>query len=334
MKALAGSARAIPRLSVATFNVLAPCYKRMPHKVDVKAQVPARGRAARRRVPREMEFPELWKVRQKECISLIRACGASVVGLQEYWFNETSQAMYKAKDGVGDLYKVFELQRPYKADGVAILGDEKSCKVLDEVPIVYGYHGHRVALLLRLEFLGCGATTPARQLVVANTHLTFPHSESDNRLRLKQCRRLLTQVDEYISKHALEDKADVFIMGDMNETAEGPVYNEFVNANFVSSFGKANNAEAKVTHLSHRRESVGVDYIWYRGAAAEKKTHPPICCVAAELLPTKFGDQAWPTAFVASDHRPLVSEFAFGVSENDGVGRGAGAARPRSAGSL
>ena len=42
-----------------------------------------------------------------------------------------------------------------------------------------------------------------RDLLVVNTHLTYPHHQWDIALRLKQIKVLHRRIDEYVRKHSL-----------------------------------------------------------------------------------------------------------------------------------
>lgn len=98
--------------SVATFNVLAPCYKRLDVTSGVSGdlsstssvyseadkKVLGMGVGRRKPRPRESQFCELWKTRCREmCVFLTSAENSfDVIALQEYWFHDEYDAIVKS----------------------------------------------------------------------------------------------------------------------------------------------------------------------------------------------------------------------------------------------
>lgn len=103
-----------PTLSVATFNVLAPCYRRLSWSaVATEECVRREGRR-----PRESEFVGLWRSRCADmCEFLRRDDSFDILCLQEFWFEkEYTEKVYKNFESE---YQMISLQRTGgKPDGV------------------------------------------------------------------------------------------------------------------------------------------------------------------------------------------------------------------------
>jgi len=305
--------------------------------------------------------------------------------VQEYWFKSEFRKIFEnktSKGGLGNRYDFYGLKRPtFKEDGVGFFVDRVKVKVLSVREVMYGFHGQRCALLIHAAVRLKSNETASidskstntdgedseeeREIIVANTHLTFPHSRSDNHLRLKQAMILIEHIDAYVkecvkrtnyrkctgkekaskpSKNeeishfpagmhknlSSQDKSfsskgeekqnfpsgmDIFVCGDFNGGIDD-VYRLFEKHGYVSSYGKFHSKEAAVTHYTHKGESVGVDFIWYRPASKnnEEDSSKLTCSITvanSTVLPKTDSVEEWPLGFTASDHRPLVSEFTF-----------------------
>eukprot|EP00466_Bigelowiella_natans_P020760 jgi/Bigna1/139647/aug1.51_g14355 len=262
-------------LRLATFNLLAPCYKQH------------HGRTS------EAFYDDIWTKRQKKCLELLKESQADIICLQEYWFDSPAfRNLYEAKDsevGLATRYDFYGLKRPrHKEDGVGIFIDRQKMKVNDVRKIIYGYHGLRCALLIHASVREGTISHPSsssppsvsspsspspspsqppneRQIIVANTHLTYPHSKSDDKLRLRQivifCIPIILSPS---TPNGAAEELGIFVLGDFNG-GDDHVYNLFQKAGFASSYGQQHGGkEAAVTHLTHEGTAVGVDFIWYR----------------------------------------------------------------------
>lgn len=155
------------------------------------------------------------------------------------------------------------------------------------------------------------------ELLLANTHLTFPHGLYDNVQRGKQIRTLTTSIDKYIEQNSLTGIA-TFIVGDMNvdgDCNDDCVYQHLLATGYLSSYHKVHGQEPGVTHLTHRGTQLAVDYIMYRqlppDSTVSNTSHIlPVEPVNSIVLPEGTSNQVWPQHFKLSDHRPLLTTFA------------------------
>jgi mRNA deadenylase 3'-5' endonuclease subunit Ccr4 len=176
--------------SVCTFNILAPCYKRLSSETD-----------------RESAYDSLWQTRHASLINLLQSLEINLICLQEFWFkNPLFAQMYKSQ--LSSKYTFYTLQRTgYLDDGLAILVDHNHLKVIDKCDFKLNDLGHRVALLLNLEFQG-------KSLLLINLHLTFPHHKFERRLRLKQIKKILDFIHEYQLSKNLLNQCSIILCGD------------------------------------------------------------------------------------------------------------------------
>ncbi|CAM9474799.1 unnamed protein product, partial [Ectocarpus sp. 13 AM-2016] len=194
-------------LSITTFNVLAPIFKRVGSG-------------------RESEFRETYLERHKAILKHIKGVGSDVVCLQELWVAEQEMVdMYRRLGLRG--YRMFTLPRTEsRGDGLACFVKE-GIEVLDRQDLRLKGVGGRVALVLRLGIGGGAEGGDRREVVVANTHLLFPHARSSGR----------------VYRHLAE---------------------RGFRCSYEDMLGPGADFSRWITHLNHRGEEVGVDYIWFR----------------------------------------------------------------------
>ena len=179
-----------PSLSLLTYNVLAPCYYRCGGR------------------QRESAVPERWVARLTRCIDAAFAADVDVLCFQEVWTREP-RVLRLLEERVG--HKCYWLNRSgTKEDGVAIVvrsvnpTSGVTVRALRRADVAFNSFGKRVALALLLEVCPTGApAAAARRVVVCTTHLTFPHSAFDEKLRFTQAALLA----ELISRVAKSDGA-------------------------------------------------------------------------------------------------------------------------------
>lgn len=150
----------IGQLKVATFNLLAPIYKRTPMVSKPKA--------------RESDNEEAYMARQLQLMQLILDIDADVVCLQEFWFHEQLMKVYEHT--LGQKYDFYYMRRTgKKGDGLATLVSRERVLCVDKEERSLCRVGDRVALLLRLALVrGQGEETmlQGNTFLVLNTHLT------------------------------------------------------------------------------------------------------------------------------------------------------------------
>jgi len=268
-------------LSVCTFNVLSPCYKRLSSEYD-----------------RESAYESLWQTRHLSIINLLQSLEINLICLQEYWFkNPLFTQLYQSY--LSSKYSFYTLQRTgLLDDGLAILVDSKYLKVIDKCEFKLNDIGHRVGLLLHIEF-------NQKSLLIINIHLTFPHYRFERRVRLKQIKKFLDLIYEYQLSKNLLNKCSIILCGDFNSSYHNdPVY-QLIEKQFQSSYKFIHGYEPHVTHLTHRNEQLGVDFIFYKSNLFQP--------ISSELIPRGCNHLIWndKSQWKLSDHRPLLTTFKY-----------------------
>ena len=134
-----------------------------------------------------------------------------------------------------------------------------------------------------------------REILVANVHLLFPHDDASGRIRVREVHKLLTHLDQY--KSTLAQAPPALICGDFNgevgsrvvkflkrygwqctyslhnaQKADGDHGALWQNGDPAARAGGGGgggaeevNAEEEarwISHFTHQKRTVGVDYIW------------------------------------------------------------------------
>lgn len=265
-----------------TFNLLAPCYKRLSSEFD-----------------RESAYDTLWQTRHLSIIQLLQSLDIDLICLQEFWLtNPIFAQLYRSN--LSDKYTFHTLQRTGALDdGLAILVDATRFRVVNKCEWKLNDVGHRIGLLLHLKF-------GEQDILLVNLHLTFPHYRFERRLRLKQIKKFLDLLAEYRTANDLRDRCSVLICGDFNSSYENdPVYQLIDRSRFRSSYRVMHGFEPNVTHLTHRKEQLGVDFIFYQSNVLRP--------IGSELIPRGCDHLLWhdQSGWKLSDHRAIVSTFQF-----------------------
>lgn len=281
-----------PALTVLTYNVLAPCYRRMPRRK-------LRGLGSRER---ESSLDEVWRARQAEVLDLVASATPrpDVVCLQEYWTDPACAALYEA--ALGGEYDFAVVRRPRKADAVACLvrrGGRAALRAWRG--IVAPYSGQRVALAMHLDVRGVG------DVVFTGLHLQYPGSVLENRARSHQAEHFVKESRRLRGEWGVSEAAPMLFAGDFNGSGDADrVQAAMGAAGLRSCFRAVHGREAGVTHRCHRDRQFCADLVLVAGDGLRPRS--------ADLLPRGLPDHEWPheDAYSASDHRPLLVEFAPG----------------------
>mmetsp|Transcript_12581 Transcript_12581/g.16360 ORF Transcript_12581/g.16360 Transcript_12581/m.16360 type:complete len:436 (+) Transcript_12581:127-1434(+) len=319
-------------LSISTFNVLAPCYKRIGGK--------ALGGSLKPR-PREAQFPELWKDRASKLANFLVTSleDSDIICLQEYWFEPGFQKIFQR--ALSRRYHFFGACRTgNKSDGLLMLLDKRRYKVAESRACALSEVGQRIALMLHIQKVE--GQDPG--FLLANTHLSFPHSVFERQQQYTQVNTLARMLEEYSLEANLPKNTPKIIVGDFNVEETDPVFG------FLRDKGFRSSREGKpkfVSHFNHRGEAVGCDHILIhapsRGAQTKRKKSksslPKLKCasaapyssanngpeslfekpaqgysvdvVSSTVQPTEYDAAFWPSDFGISDHRPLHARLKF-----------------------
>eukprot|EP00276_Gloeochaete_wittrockiana_P009384 CAMPEP_0184657820 /NCGR_PEP_ID=MMETSP0308-20130426/21913_1 /TAXON_ID=38269 /ORGANISM="Gloeochaete witrockiana, Strain SAG 46.84" /LENGTH=324 /DNA_ID=CAMNT_0027096129 /DNA_START=50 /DNA_END=1027 /DNA_ORIENTATION=+ len=290
-------------MKLMTFNLLAPCYKRVPTYggTEMSKWVEADGK-----------FEALRMMRYEKLLDLLRESNADIIFLQEFWFQERIQKMF---ENYLRKYTFYYHKRPKnKADGLCTLVSS-SLRVTDVQNITF-HVGDRVAILLRVEQANPqegGCSDEGVSVLAGNVHLTFPHDSFYRDRRLNEIQAVTTFVDQYIARENLHH-LPVLLGGDFND-ADDAVCRWMSENRYVSSFHTVHQREPGVTHMNHLEQEVSVDYIFFR----EPLVNSGWCLRPsdAHLLPRELPDVAWPEGkWNISDHRPLATDFLITSSDS------------------
>lgn len=201
--------------TVASFNLLAPCYKRLPASM------------------RESSDNQLWTKRASETIDFCHTeiyGDSDIIGFQEYWLDSQYTELFKEGfDSHG--YEVRHLKRTgKKTDSVAIAVKKDVFEILGSENIYLCSIGDRVALVLHLHHKATGKT-----VLVANTHLSFPHSSFDRVNQMQQMKKLTNAMSQYATKYGIKSATRI-VLGDFNVNSSSQVCDHLRKAGYFSCF--------------------------------------------------------------------------------------------------
>ena len=215
-------------VSVTTFNVLAPCYKRVTNPEDGS-------------IAMEATFSELALERQARIVDMLCSdVRSSILCLQEFWHaSEEVRGLYER--GLRDAgYVTHSTPRTGgRPDGLLTAVRASEFDVLDRRDILFNDCGDRVAALLHLRHAASGSseTAPAESassvgdVLLVNTHLLFPHNSNSTLIRLRESFKILEYLHEYQEKMMSEvtenggvaRRLPVVMCGDFNGSVRGAV---------------------------------------------------------------------------------------------------------------
>ncbi|MBA0750206.1 hypothetical protein Gogos_001626 [Gossypium gossypioides] len=292
-----------PCITCTTFNILAPIYKRLSHK-DQNC--------------RESDYRAYWLARNQRILDSLLYERSSIICLQEFWVgNEELVNMYEKR--LGDAgYLKFKLGRTNnRGDGLLTAVHKDYFRVINYRELHFNDCGDRVAQLLHVELVTpasqCRNNDPCQEILIVNTHLLFPHDSSLCIVRLHQVYKILQYVESYQKEYNL-NPLPIMLCGDWNGSKRGHVYKFLRSQGFVSSYDTAHqytdaDAHKWVSHLNHRGNICGVDFIWLLNPNSYRK-----------LLKTSWTEAVF-GMFKNQLRKASLTEddaFAFLKADNDG----------------
>ncbi|XP_073306760.1 uncharacterized calcium-binding protein At1g02270-like [Primulina huaijiensis] len=243
-------------VSCTTFNILAPIYKRLDQ--DDPSY-------------RESDVKDYWLNRNQKILDWLLYERSSIICLQEFWTgNEELVSVYDKR--LGDAgYINFKLARTNnRGDGLLTAVHKDYFRVINHRELLFNDFGDRVAQLLHVELIApiypCRNNNVRQEILIVNTHLLFPHDSSLCLERLRQVYKILQYVESYQKENKL-NPLPILLCGDWNGSKRGHVYRFLRSQGFVSSYDAAHqytdaDAHKWVSHLNHRGNICGVDFIW------------------------------------------------------------------------
>jgi endonuclease/exonuclease/phosphatase family metal-dependent hydrolase len=251
-------------LRVATFNMLAPCYKR-------------EGLNANGRSTREKDIG--WMVRARQSVEFFRKellGNFQLISLQEFWLEPEYEKMFRnVVNSMGYALYTFRRHPTQKEDAVAIMIKKNELQVKNYEHIHLCQDSNRVALILWVLHLPTG-----QHLIVGNTHLSFPHTPYDEEQQVNQIEQIIKSIDRFAEGTCKVPHATKMIMGDFNEENKSQVCEHLRSQGYVSCLeacppaavidrnsGQQHtqpSSSSIVTHRNHLNQEVFVDHIFIK----------------------------------------------------------------------
>eukprot|EP00667_Euglena_gracilis_P003153 EG_transcript_3160 len=234
---------ALPRFSLTTLNIHAPIYKRI------------------RGGNREAALEGLFIPRNNRIVNLLLSHSATIICLQEFWIdNKKLATLYEGAFGSAGYRLYLTPRTNCRGDGLLTMVAKDHFDVLDQRRIKLNDCADRVGHLLHLK--GVGSAPKQQEVLVVNTHLMFPHDTNSRLMRLRQCAKLLSFIQQYAMQRQLAG-VPIVIAGDWNGGTDGAVARFMRSQGFVSTYDQLHAEKGRwVSHLNHHAEAVGVDYVW------------------------------------------------------------------------
>lgn len=207
---------------VVSFNLLAPVYKRLTTK---NAQTGRRHR--------EAGSYDLWSERLNQTAEFFKQeiyANTAIIALQEYWLDVRYRKVFEEQFAMyGYDFRIMQ-RTGTKVDAVALIIKKDLFEIKGAEYIDLATLGDRVALLLWLRHKHTGY-----DLLVANTHLSFPHSPTDQQHQVMQMQHLTSVIDRFARVHDIAG-APALIMGDFNVEGRSMVCDHLRSAGYFSCF--------------------------------------------------------------------------------------------------
>jgi len=246
-------------LTVSTFNLLCPAYRRVPGKPDNV---------------READTPDDYLERNKQILFLPLFTESDVICCQEFWYSN-ADVFNMYVNALNSKYRMHGLQRPgpggsVRPDGL-FMAISREFEVVHEADIDFEDAAGRCAQLLHLRRAHAEGGSGISELLVANVHLLFPHNEVSGRIRVREVHKLLTYMERY--KTTLERPPPAIICGDLNSPVDSRVIQFLMRYGWQSTFSSAKPDAPWVSHFTHERQAKAVDYIWLLNPS---RPRPPV----------------------------------------------------------
>lgn len=245
-----------PQLTVLTFNLLAPCYKRLFSADGTE------------RSDREADHQPDWTLRLETLLTLLINISPlpDVICLQEFWFHSHYISIFERI--LSPHFHIFYAQRPDRQDGLATLVLKQSSILKNPTSshiLTLDQSADRIALAVNASVTHSIDT----HCLILNTHLTFPHCAFDSLRRQQQATTLASYVDQQIISFKRRNQLlHVCLMGDFNSDNQSPVASLLHHAHFVNCYNLLHGfSAAPKTHRNHRHQSVHVDHVFIKSSS-------------------------------------------------------------------
>lgn len=169
---------------------------------------------------------------------------------------------------------------PSQMDAVALVVKRTEFEILGHKNVNL-FSADRIALLLWLQHKQTG-----KNMIIANTHLSFPHTALDRMLQMRQMNTLEAEIAAFEVQNQLTSATRV-VVGDFNVEAQSPVCASLRRSGYVSGMdimdeplpvspahvelsSADHSVESKlaykrwISHRTHRSEDLGVDHVFMK----------------------------------------------------------------------
>lgn len=289
------------RIKLVSFNILAPCYKRLtpPRLVNDK------------KLRYESEIEVEYLNRNIEIINQLKNSNADIICIQEFWCGnlEIKKLYTDLLCSPDNEYDLQELRRTshwrMRDDGLAVFVKRSRIILQDIRDIRFHDCGDRVAQMLLLSVKPEIEKSqkekieiPYQQFICVNTHLLFPHNKYSSNIRLREMTKILGFIEAYRQRELCSTicgrsdvRVPVIIAGDFNGGPRGAVYKYIKSQNFQSAFEEVGKSKISfdhdhpigrieyswISHMSHLEKAVAVDHIFFSNPSSQIESQlPPI----------------------------------------------------------
>lgn len=255
---------------VATFNILAPIYKRIGL------------------IKKESLYPERYLNRNADIVNVISEIqNIDVICLQEFWLDKSLMDIFNKK--FSEKYNFYHRSRSYQPEGLGLF-ISKQYKVERVVGFNHPYSGRPFLFV----FINVGG---GKQLIITTVHLTYC-SESE---RMMEIKAIIATLEGFMKNSKI---IGVIFTGDFNSTRDSVIIQSLLKTGMTSSYHSIYGHEPAITHKDHRGNLSACDFIFFK-ALGENEIKPTL----SQVHPTCYSHENWPAEFTASDHRMLSTEF-------------------------
>ena len=180
----------------------------------------------------------------------------------------------------------------------------------------------RVALLLWLRH-----KSTHRDVLIATTHLSFPHLTVDSNNQLYQMKMITSLIDSFIDINKIKSPTSI-ITGDFNAEYDSLVCNHLLHKGYnccskmSPPINNVSDTERIITHRNHLREDVNVDHIFVKSQihalvnsdnsddeCKHEKNTEGLYMRQTEIIPAGLPHHHWCEDFTVSDHRPVSASI-------------------------
>jgi len=282
--------------TVASFNLLAPVYKRLS-----SYNMETGGRK------RESQYPELWQSRATKTRKFFEETlfpNTDIIALQEFWLNVKYLNIFR-EEFYKHGYEMLMLQRTgTKLDAVVLLVKTNTFEIQKTENVYLCNMRDRVAIMAWLKHKQTG-----KDVIVANTHLSFPHNNLESISQVQQMEIITKVMDNFAHRYDISHVTRL-VVGDFNAEMKSRVCDHLRKIGYSSCFeicppfnsqpdstsppatSHNNNGDdvtspfsrsmqnqhygltTFVSHRNHLKEDVGVDHIFVRPETSKAAIKP------------------------------------------------------------